>query len=279
MAQSSAATPASPLNLRLLPPPLPPSGGSSPAPAPGPEGRRSCTEPRRAPRLRNPWLQGPLLLGLLLVAGLLALSGSRRLQVAGDHVDRVETPRLIAALTFDDGPDPVATPALLEALRRSGAHATFFLEGRRAVRHPDLVRAILREGHEVGNHSWSHPLMLFEDPGRYRQEIDRTDALLRQLGTRGSIPFRAPYGRKLVVLPVLLAHRHKLDVLWDVEAGDWQPLQPAAIARTVEQRIRPGSIVLLHERPETAAALGPLLESLRARGYRLVTVSQLLQAR
>lgn len=181
-------------------------------------------------------------------------------------------------LSFDDGPNPIATPLILTALRAQGVKATFFLIGERIERYPQLAARIVAEGHQVGNHSYSHPRMVLEHPRAYAREIDRTDRLIRSLGYRGTIDFRPPYGQKLVVLPWLLARRHKLSVLWSVDSRDWHDRDPVTIAQRVERRVSPGSIVLLHDLPQTALALPEILAGLRRRGYSFRTVrSQLPQ--
>lgn len=220
----------------------------------------------------------PLLLPFLAVAAglsaLVLLADSHRIQLLGSHRAEVPATGRVVALTFDDGPNPRSTDAILTELSRAQAPATFFLIGRRIEQQPQLARRILQAGHQIANHSYSHPRMVLERPRAYAEEIDRTDRLIRGLGYRGVIDFRPPYGQKLLVLPWLLAQRGKEDVLWSVDSRDYMDPDPASIARRVLRRVRPGSIVLLHDSPRTAKALPALLDGLRSRGYRFVRVRE-----
>ncbi|MFN7901152.1 MAG: polysaccharide deacetylase family protein [Synechococcaceae cyanobacterium] len=213
------------------------------------------------------------LLGALALDG---LSRSPRWQTFGQVLSHGDRQQPLVALSFDDGPNPRTTPQLLEVLRRTGTKASFFLVGRHIVEHPQLAEAIVAAGQEVGNHSFSHDPMVLERPWRYRREIARTDGLIRGLGYHGVIRFRPPYGRKLLVLPWLLARQGRLDVLWDVNPQDWTVDDPMQITERVLAQVRPGSIVVLHEHPATVEALEPMIRQLRQRGYRLVGLEELI---
>ena len=130
-------------------------------------------------------------------------------QLVGQSFRCVNTQEKVVALTYDDGPSPEGTPAVLDLLEYHNIHATFFLIGSRAQQNPDLVKKILKAGHQVGNHTWSHSLMMFKSPSYMRQEIEKTDRLLRELGHPDEIYFRAPYGIKLLMLPLVLRAMHK----------------------------------------------------------------------
>ena len=111
---------------------------------------------------------------------------------------------------------------------------------------------------------------------RFWQEVRDTDTLIRQSGYKGPIHFRAPMGKKRLALPLVLALLQKKHILWDVNSQDYKNAAPELMIQTVLQKVRPGSIVLLHDRPNTVAALAGMVEGLRAKGYQLVTVDQLL---
>lgn len=223
-----------------------------------------------------------LLLGLGTALGLglgamAALADSHWVQLLGSHMAQLPSVERSVALTFDDGPNPASTAAILRVLREQRVPATFFLIGERIERNPGLARQIVRDGHQVANHSWSHPRMVMEHTHLYAAEIDRTDQLIRSLGYRGTIDFRPPYGQKLVVLPWLLSQRGKLDVLWSLDSRDWADPEPEGIARRVIRGARPGAIVLLHDIPRTATALPRMIEGLRRRGYGFRTVRERAQ--
>ena len=222
-------------------------------------------------------LAGSLAAVALGLGGVAALADSHWFQLLGSHMAQLPADERSVALTFDDGPNPASTAAILTVLRQRRVPATFFLIGERIERDRPLAVRILREGHQLANHSWSHPRMVLEHPHPYATEIDRTDRLIRQLGYSGPIDFRPPYGQKLVVLPWLLARRGKLDVLWSLDSRDWADHDPAGIARRVVEGARPGSIVLLHDLPRTAAALPAVIDGLRRRGYRFRTVRAVTQ--
>jgi peptidoglycan/xylan/chitin deacetylase (PgdA/CDA1 family) len=210
-------------------------------------------------------------------------TNARSLQVVGEIVPRVDRADAVIALTFDDGPTRAYTGEVLATLARHGVRATFFVNGQDVGRHPESARRIVDAGHELGNHSWSHPIMVGLSLERIRAEIERTDAQIRQAGFDGEIQFRSPYGKKFVALPYVLATMGRRNVFWDVEpdsassrAGDTD-----AIVADTFAHVRPGSIVLMHvmtrRRDASRAALPKVIEGLQQRGYQFVTVSELLR--
>ncbi|WP_163509409.1 polysaccharide deacetylase family protein [Fodinicola acaciae] len=219
---------------------------------------------------------------LLLGYGGLKLVDSRTFQFFGGLTARVETGRKVVALTFDDGPDPAGTSQLLATLAREHVHGTFFLIGSALAQYPALGRQIAAAGHQLGNHTYSHERMVFCSPGFVESEITRTDALIRQTGFRGEIDFRPPNGKKGIALPWYLAQHNRKTIMWDVEPNSYPEVDRTAAATTsyVVSHVRPGSIVILHgmyaNRQVTRDALGPIIDQLRTRGYRFVTVSELL---
>jgi peptidoglycan-N-acetylglucosamine deacetylase len=202
---------------------------------------------------------------LLLAAGLRMLARSRTYQLFSRPVSRVATSDSIVALTFDDGPTEARADSLLGLLRSRGVRVTFFLIG-----------------HELGNHTYTHNHMVFRTPATYRSEVARTDSLLRAAGARDPIFFRPPYGYKLVGLPYVLWRTGRTTVTWDIEPESYPDVARSAdrIVRHVLERVRPGSIILLHpwyaSGAPTRAAIPALIDSLRARGYALATVGELL---
>jgi peptidoglycan/xylan/chitin deacetylase (PgdA/CDA1 family) len=218
--------------------------------------------------------------------GLIARLRARLLKPRHGSIVAVRTAERLAALTFDDGPDPVSTPAVLDALARHGMKATFFMVGARAARHPELVARVVAEGHEIGNHSWDHPSLPTLPPAAQGEQIAWTRAALAP--PHGQRLLRPPYGHQtLATLRAARAAGYRT-VLWSVSGGDWRGDDAAALADRIAGALRPGGIVLLHDslftfeteaardRGPTIAALGLLAE--RIAGYRFVTVSKLLAA-
>jgi peptidoglycan/xylan/chitin deacetylase (PgdA/CDA1 family) len=218
----------------------------------------------------------------LALVGLRQLARSRTVQLFGTVVSRVDTRDSLVALTFDDGPVAALTDSLIALLGARGARATFFVTGRELAAAPEAGRALVAAGHELGNHTWSHERMVLKSPAFVRAEVERTDALIRAAGHDGPVRFRAPYGYKLVALPWFLWRTGRTSVTWDAEPDSYADVAATAdgIVAHVLQRVRPGSIVLLHpwyrSRATSLAAVPALVDSLHARGYRVVTVGELL---
>jgi peptidoglycan/xylan/chitin deacetylase (PgdA/CDA1 family) len=215
--------------------------------------------------------------------GLLQVADSRSFQFFGTLVNRVDTTEKVVALTFDDGPDPAGTHAILDTLKSRQVPATFFLIGHDIAAHPDLARDIAAAGHEIGNHSFSHDHMIGVTPAWVADEVEATDALIRAAGYTGDILFRPPYGKKFLALPHYLASHGRTTITWDVEPdSDGTPAAATVVSDTLGQ-VRPGSILLLHAmysgRAQTREAIGPIVDGLKQRGFRFVTVSQLLAER
>ncbi|MFE6776647.1 polysaccharide deacetylase family protein [Streptomyces sp. NPDC057702] len=188
-----------------------------------------------------------------------------------------DTPRV--ALTFDDGPDPVHTGQVLEILDRYDVRATFFCVGHHVVALPDLVRQLAAGGHEVGNHTWSHPFLPDLTPDQLREQLDRTAEAVERVTGQAPARFRPPYGGVNPEVLATLAEHPSTLTLWDVDSHDWSRPGPERIAETVLRAVEPGSVVLMHEgagdRGQTVLALPTIIEGLLERGLELVTVSDL----
>jgi peptidoglycan/xylan/chitin deacetylase (PgdA/CDA1 family) len=187
----------------------------------------------------------------------------------------------MVAITFDDGPGPY-TPSVLRILERSHIPATFFQLGGQISGREHLLRRMLRDGHALANHSYNHANLAGGGPAAYRQ-LAATSGRIR--GASGYTPclFRPPYG---AVSGSLVSEALRLDMLtiiWDVDPRDWSRPGAGAIRARVLGGVRPGSIVLLHDaggpREQTVGALPGIIARLRARGYRFVTVPELLSLR
>lgn len=188
--------------------------------------------------------------------------------------------RRVVALTFDDGPAPLTGP-ILDVLRRERVPATFFLIGQQVASGAGLVKRMLAEGHMVATHSWNHA-NLSGGGGLAAGQLSSTSAaIVRATGFRPCL-FRAPYGAVSPSLIALARGQGETIVQWDVDTNDWQ-LPGAGTIASRALAARSGSIVLMHDgggpRSQTLAALPSIIRGLRARGYRFVTVTELLGAR
>ena len=180
------------------------------------------------------------------------------------------------ALTFDDGPDPVDTPKLLDLLKEKGVKATFFVVGKRADQYPQIVRRAWSEGHLVANHTWSHySLFCFLTPRRLRAEIERgTESVRRSCGFRPRL-FRSPVGLRHPLLSPYLKDAGLEYVSWTIRTRDTLTANSDVLARRILNHAASGDIILMHDRLPggTAAmlrALPGIIDELRARGFQFV---------
>lgn len=227
--------------------------------------------------------------GAIIIVALLALafgvwrfSKLSTMQLFGELIHRVETDRPVIALTFDDGPTPEYTAGVLAELKRQGVKATFFLIGSEAEHNIEQTRAIIADGHEIGNHTYRHSDMTFASEGEAASEVEKTDAVIRAAGYQGEIHFRPPFGKKLIGLPLYLARHDRKTITWDVEP-DSDPGMASDPRRMVDHALetsKPGSIILLHvmypSRETSRQALPRIIDGLQAKGFDFVTVSELL---
>jgi peptidoglycan/xylan/chitin deacetylase (PgdA/CDA1 family) len=161
-------------------------------------------------------------------------------------ITHVATEEPLAALTFDDGPDPQATPALLELLARHGARATFFVVGAQLRAHPELARQIVASGHALANHTDSHATLPDLSPAARRAEVAACAATIAPMG--GLRLVRPPRGRQTVASRIdMLRVGHQV-VTWSAHAEDWKPHPADELRARLEPQLLPGAIVLLHDR-------------------------------
>jgi peptidoglycan-N-acetylglucosamine deacetylase len=189
----------------------------------------------------------------------------------------------LAALTFDDGPDPVHTPSVLDILARERVPATFFLIGRRAAAAPEIARRIADAGHELGNHTWSHASLWLCGPRRTEREIVRGhEAIAAAAGAEPHF-FRAPWGMVNLAVSTVLRRLQTPCVFWTVQPEGRCPADPDLQVRRVAEGARPGAIVDLHDAdgvPGAGArlvrALPALINTIRESGYTLAPLQDLL---
>jgi peptidoglycan/xylan/chitin deacetylase (PgdA/CDA1 family) len=231
--------------------------------------------------------QGAWALGVVAaLIGVIALGVAiPQLRFFGPFVCRGDaTSERTVALTFDDGPDPASTPALLDLLREARVHAAFFCVGERVAAHPELTARIAREGHLVENHSYHHShLTNFFGVARLRVELERTQAVIARTTGRAPTYFRPPMG---LSNPRVFRAARAVGIRvvgWTARGFDTRAVHPARIVKRVVRGVAPGGVILLHDGNIAAGRLvstvEQLLVELRARGYRVARLDRVLGSR
>ncbi len=177
------------------------------------------------------------------------------------------------ALTFDDGPRADTTAALLDGLRERGASATFFLVGEQIAGNEALVQRMAAEGHQVGNHTYSHLMLEEEEDDLVIEEIHKTEVLLTEILGEGDYWLRPPYGLVDLDRAGLI---HTPMIHWSLDTEDWKSLDEKKVTDVVLQTIEPGDVILLHDfYPTSVAAALAIIDALQKENYAFVTVSDL----
>lgn len=190
----------------------------------------------------------------------------------------VRTPSQVVAMTFDDGPHPTLTPRLLDILKARNLKATFYVIGRRVAQWPDIVRRTVDEGHEIGNHTWSHPVLSKMSDEAVIREIDRTTDIIYKVTGRPPVTFRPPYGAFTLKQRKMLHTRRKLpSILWSVDPQDWRRPGAAAVSHRILSGAHKGAIILSHDiQSGTISAMPGTFDGLTSRGLNFATVSQIM---
>jgi peptidoglycan-N-acetylglucosamine deacetylase len=230
-----------------------------------------------------PWFIEAAAAGVAGAAWLAWAVRGRSSEVFGPSIWRGPATRPAIALTFDDGPSE-GTPQVLELLARWNVHATFFQCGANVERLPEIARAVRAAGHEIGNHSHTHPLFCFRPPSFIFKEFARAQRTIQEVTGFSPVLLRAPYGARWFGFRPAQRRLRLLGVMWTAIGYDWK-LKADTIVTRMLPALRPGAILCLHDgrelqvRPgiaETVAAVDRLIPRLRDRGYKFETVSQLL---
>jgi peptidoglycan/xylan/chitin deacetylase (PgdA/CDA1 family) len=190
------------------------------------------------------------------------------------------------ALTYDDGPNDPHTMRLLEVLARHEVPATFFLIGRYVQQRPDIVREIVKTGHIIGNHTFTHPLLTFKSSAEVRKELTECHSAIQDAVGQYSNLFRPPFGGRR---PAVLRIARELDlepIMWNVTGYDWDVPPAAVIEKKVSSQIRGGDVILLHDgghkqmgadRSQTVLATDHLITRYKSEGYDFATIQQMLE--
>ncbi|MBF0483344.1 MAG: polysaccharide deacetylase family protein [Candidatus Omnitrophica bacterium] len=194
----------------------------------------------------------------------------------------------VVALTFDDGPSEKWTPLILDELKKAHIHATFFLVGKHVQQYPDIVKRIIAEGHEIGNHTMNHKVLFDLPLADAMKEVRDGEAVIERITGQTPTLFRPP---KAWINSKQKKEIQKLGytiVLWRINTKDWVTFDDKLILNYVDKKDRPGDIILFHDaggvikpeggsRIETVKVIGQLAELLRKKGYRFVTVGELIK--
>ena len=181
--------------------------------------------------------------------------------------------RKAVALTFDDGPNPNTTPVALELLKKYNAKGTFFMVGKAVAGNEEIIKQVVAEGHQIGNHSWSHPLLTKISLEQAKSQINDTTEALKKASGQDVHIMRPPYGG---INATIQAAVDQSFILWDVDTLDWKNRNTASIMKEV-RKARPGSIILMHDVHQTSInALPSVIQNLTEQGFELVTIDELM---
>jgi peptidoglycan/xylan/chitin deacetylase (PgdA/CDA1 family) len=188
------------------------------------------------------------------------------------------------ALTYDDGPNDPHTLKLLDVLAKHNVRATFFMIGRYVRQRPDIARAVAQAGHAVGNHTFTHPLLIFKSAAQTRTElVDCQSALQDAIGEHSNL-FRPPFGGRRPATIKIARELGMRTVMWNVTGYDWNAPPAAVIEKKVERQMRGGDVILLHDgghralganRAQTVIATENLILRYKDQGYEFVTIPEM----
>jgi peptidoglycan/xylan/chitin deacetylase (PgdA/CDA1 family) len=201
----------------------------------------------------------------------LSSPGMRSL-IETEQAAKLEAPQV--ALTFDDGPNAIYTPQLLDGLKERDVHATFFLMGENIEGQEELVKRMQQEGHLIGNHTYSHVQLNQIARETAKQEVEKTSNLIYEITGVYPVYLRPPYGAWPKNLDFAV---EMIPVFWSVDTLDWESRSVSAIMRIVNDEVEDGSIILMHDAyPTSVEAAFQIVDQLKAQGYVFVTVEELL---
>jgi len=200
---------------------------------------------------------------------------------------RAQVSEKVVALTFDDGPSPEWTPPILDELKRAGIPATFFMIGEHVREYPAIARRVAAEGHDIGNHTFTHPVLLFARHEDLMREIRAGEDSIREVTGKKTTLFRPPKAWLTQEEKRTIKDSGYTVVLWTLNSKDWVTFDGKYIIRYIMRNVQPGDIILFHDsggifgaeggnRDETVKTIFRLVEKLKEKGYRCVTISELL---
>lgn len=199
-------------------------------------------------------------------------------------INEVPTSQNAVAITFDDGPNPIYTPQVIEIFSNAKGKATFFMIGEQMRNHPEIVKQVAAQGHEIGNHTYTHPKLSQLSSAECWEEIQETEKLIEELAGRKPVVFRPPYlDYNQETVSILQQKEYPMIGAVNLEAQDWEQPGVGHILTKSRDAVKNGSILIFHDgygdRSQTIEAVRMLVSELTLQGYQLVTVSELLELR
>ncbi len=240
--------------------------------------------------IRLPWLKlvAVVLIGIIIILDLLDLTISKSSDLSdhfpttpmSKHVKATERElkgKMLVALTFDDGPSPSTTAALLDVLSEKNTLATFFMLGSMAASSPDLVKRAEREGHEIASHTMYHQNLIWLSSADIKSDVDAAKSTFSNITGHTPILTRPPYGN---INDAVRAIAGTPLILWSVDSLDWKNRDVSSIVATTMSQVHDGAIILMHDiYPTTIEAVSTIIDTLHSQGYEFATVSELAECR
>ena len=203
------------------------------------------------------------------------------------HVNRAEK---VVALTFDDGPSPVWTPKILDELRKANIKATFFMLGEHVAKYPEIARRVAQEGHEIGNHTYDHHVLLYYTLEELEKEIKDTERIIQKATGKTTRYFRPPKAWLTAQEKKKIEKLGYKVILWSLNSKDWVTFDDKYIVKYLSGHVHLGDIILFHDsggvfsaeggdRHETVKTIPRLVDKLHRMGYKLLTISELLEGK
>jgi peptidoglycan/xylan/chitin deacetylase (PgdA/CDA1 family) len=202
-------------------------------------------------------------------------------------VFRVNRAEKAVALTFDDGPSPIWTPKILDELKKANIKATFFMLGEHVMKYPEIARRVAQEGHEIGNHTYDHRVLLYYKLEEIEREIKNNEGIIRKVTGKTTRYFRPPKAWLTAQEKKKIEELGYRVVLWSLNSKDWVTFDDKYIVKFIVRHVKPGDIILFHDsggvfsteggdRHETVKSIPLLVEALIKNGYKFVTLTELL---
>lgn len=203
---------------------------------------------------------------------------------------RAQGDEKVVALTFDDGPSPRWTPEILDILGKENVKATFFMIGEHVLRYPEVARRVAVEGHEIGNHSFDHKGIFFYTPEEAKKEVVDCEKVIQSVTGVTTKYFRPPKAWINDEEKAVFRDMGYKVILWSLNSKDWVTFDDKYIVKFLVRNVRPGDVILFHDsggvlgteggdRSETVKTLPMLIEKLKTKGYRFVTISEMLKVK